>query len=45
MAAALDVPLVLAREQLGEAEGAGLMARDDGVEGTRFFRNAFGDWV
>ena len=45
VAAALDVPLVLAREQLGEAEGAGLMARDDGVEGTRFFRNAFGDWV
>ena len=33
--------VILARERLLAAEGAGLLARDDTVEGLRFFPNRF----
>ena len=35
------ISVILARERLLAAEGAGLLARDDTVEGLRFFPNRF----
>ena len=40
-AAALEVPLAVAGEHIAEAEAAGLLCRDDGPEGMRFFKNFF----
>eukprot|EP00879_Flechtneria_rotunda_P024552 GHRR01026031.1.p1 GENE.GHRR01026031.1~~GHRR01026031.1.p1 ORF type:complete len:417 (+),score=181.07 GHRR01026031.1:326-1576(+) len=37
----LALPLTLAREALFVAESAGVLCRDDGPEGLRFFRNFF----
>ncbi len=41
VAQALQVPLAIAQEHLLLAEGAGVLCRDDGPEGLRFFRNFF----
>lgn len=41
----LRVSVTLAVEHLGTAEIAGLLCRDDGVEGTRFFVNHFDKFV
>lgn len=40
-AAALEVPLVLVREHLRMGEARGVLCRDEGPEGRRFFRNFF----
>jgi ESCRT-II complex subunit VPS36 len=40
---ALGLPVALAREALQVAEAAGVLCRDDGPEGLRFFRNFFAD--
>ena len=37
----MSLSVILARERLLAAEGAGLLARDDTVEGLRFFPNRF----
>ncbi|CAK9869386.1 unnamed protein product [Sphagnum jensenii] len=42
-ARALGMAPALAREQLLAAEGQGLLCRDDGVDGLRFFSNFFKD--
>jgi ESCRT-II complex subunit VPS36 len=41
VSAALSLPLTLAREALLVAESRGVVCRDDGPEGLRFFRNFF----
>ncbi len=41
VAQALQVPLAIAQEHLLLAEGAGVLCRDDGPEGLRFFKNFF----
>lgn len=41
ISAALSLPLTLAKEALLVAEAAGVLCRDDGPEGLRFFRNFF----
>lgn len=41
VSAALLLPLTLAKEALLVAESAGVLCRDDGPEGLRFFRNFF----
>jgi ESCRT-II complex subunit VPS36 len=41
--AALGVPLAIASEHLLAAEALGVLCRDDGPEGLRFFRNFFAD--
>ena len=43
VAAALCVPLAIAAEHLLTAENRGVLCRDDGPEGLRFFRNFFQD--
>lgn len=43
VASALTVPLAIASEHLLTAEGSGILCRDDGAEGLRFFRNFFTD--
>lgn len=43
VSAALSLPLTLAREALLVAEAAGVLCRDDGPEGLRFFRNFYKD--
>ena len=43
VAGALTVPLAIASEHLLTAEGRGVLCRDDGPEGLRFFRNFFND--
>ena len=43
VANALTVPLAIASEHLLTAEGRGVLCRDDGPEGLRFFRNFFSD--
>lgn len=43
VSAQLAVPLPVASEHLLTAEGAGVLCRDDGPEGLRFFRNFFAD--
>jgi ESCRT-II complex subunit VPS36 len=40
---ALGLPVTLAREALLVAEASGVVCRDDGPEGLRFFRNFFGE--
>lgn len=41
VASSMSVPLAVAAEHLVTAEGAGVLCRDDGPEGLRFFRNFF----
>jgi ESCRT-II complex subunit VPS36 len=41
VSAALLLPLTLAKEALLVAESSGVLCRDDGPEGLRFFRNFF----
>ena len=41
VAAALSMPLAVAAEHLKTAEAAGVLCRDEGPEGLRFFRNFF----
>jgi ESCRT-II complex subunit VPS36 len=41
VSAALLLPLTLAKEALLVAESSGVLCRDDGPEGLRFFRNLF----
>lgn len=41
VSAALLLPLTLAKEALLVAEASGVLCRDDGPEGLRFFRNFF----
>lgn len=41
----LRVSVTLALEHLGTAEAAGLLCRDEGVEGTRFYANEFDSFV
>eukprot|EP00878_Enallax_costatus_P026204 GHUV01028090.1.p1 GENE.GHUV01028090.1~~GHUV01028090.1.p1 ORF type:complete len:456 (+),score=176.60 GHUV01028090.1:546-1913(+) len=41
VSAALSLPLTLAKEALLVAEARGVLCRDDGPEGLRFFRNFF----
>ncbi len=41
---AVQLPLLLAREHLVMAEKAGLLCRDDTLEGLRFFPNRFSEW-
>lgn len=41
VSAALSLPLTLAKEALLVAETRGVLCRDDGPEGLRFFRNFF----
>lgn len=43
VAAALSVPLAIAAEHLVTAEARGVLCRDDGPEGLRFYRNFFQD--
>ncbi len=43
VASALTVPLPIASEHLLTAENRGVLCRDDGPEGLRFFRNFFLD--
>jgi ESCRT-II complex subunit VPS36 len=43
VSAALSLPLTLAREALLVAESRGVVCRDDGPEGLRFFRNFFAE--
>ncbi|DBA94712.1 TPA: hypothetical protein ACH3X1_002268 [Trebouxia sp. C0004] len=43
VASALTVPLPIASEHLLTAENRGVVCRDDGPEGLRFFRNFFSD--
>lgn len=43
VAAALSIPLAIASEHLLAAEARGVLCRDDGPEGLRFFRNFFSD--
>eukprot|EP00775_Hariotina_reticulata_P005632 gene5632-5871_t len=43
VSAVLSLPLTLAREALLVAEAAGVLCRDDGPEGLRFFRNFYKD--
>lgn len=43
VASALTVPLPIAAEHLLTAENRGVLCRDDGPEGLRFFRNFFAD--
>ena len=42
-AAALRVPLAIAQAHLATAEAAGMLCRDDGPEGLRYFRNFFAE--
>lgn len=42
-AAALRVPLAIAQQHLATAETCGVLCRDDGPEGLRFFRNFFAE--
>ena len=42
-AAALHVPLAIAQAHLATAEAAGMLCRDDGPEGLRYFRNFFAE--
>lgn len=39
----LSIALPIAKEQLLLAEARGVLCRDDGPEGLRFFRNFFAD--
>jgi ESCRT-II complex subunit VPS36 len=41
VSAALVLPMTLAKEALLVAESSGVLCRDDGPEGLRFFRNFF----
>lgn len=41
VSAALMLPMTLAKEALLVAESSGVLCRDDGPEGLRFFRNFF----
>lgn len=41
VSAALVLPMTLAKEALLVAEASGVLCRDDGPEGLRFFRNFF----
>jgi ESCRT-II complex subunit VPS36 len=41
VSAALSLPLTLAKEALLVGEAAGVLCRDDGPEGLRFFRNFY----
>jgi ESCRT-II complex subunit VPS36 len=43
VAAALGVPVPVAGEHLKTAEGRGVLCRDEGPQGLRFFRNFFAD--
>lgn len=43
VAQALTIPLAIASEHLLTAESRGVLCRDDGPEGLRFFRNFFAD--
>ena len=43
VATALTIPLPIASEHLLTAENRGVLCRDDGPEGLRFFRNFFTD--
>jgi EAP30/Vps36 family len=43
VAAAMSVPVLIASEHLLTAERGGVLCRDDGPEGLRFFRNFFRD--
>lgn len=43
VASALVIPLPIASEHLLTAENRGVLCRDDGPEGLRFFRNFFTD--
>lgn len=43
VASALVIPLAIASEHLLTAEDRGVLCRDDGPEGLRFFRNFFTD--
>ena len=43
VASALTIPLPIASEHLLTAETRGVLCRDDGPEGLRFFRNFFTD--
>ena len=43
VAGALTIPLAIASEHLLTAEGRGVLCRDDGPEGLRFFHNFFND--
>ena len=43
VAVSLGVPVAIAGEHLRVAEGRGVLCRDDGPEGLRFFRNFFSD--
>lgn len=42
-AAALHVPLAIAQAHLATAEASGMLCRDDGPEGLRYFRNFFAE--
>ena len=43
VAAALSIPVAIANEHLLAAEAKGVLCRDDGPEGVRFYRNFFRD--
>ena len=43
VASALTIPLPIASEHLLTAENRGVLCRDDGPEGLRFFHNFFTD--
>lgn len=43
IATALGAPISLAQEHLATAEGMGILCRDDGPEGLRYFGNFFND--
>ncbi len=43
VASALLVPLAIANEHLLAVEARGVLCRDDGPEGMRFYRNFFHD--
>lgn len=42
-AAALQVPLAIAVQHLRTAESAGVLCRDEGPEGIKWYRNFFAD--
>ena len=44
VSAALTIPIAIASEHLLAAEGCGVLCRDDGPEGLRFYRNCFAEF-
>lgn len=44
VSAALSIPIAISTEHLLAAEACGLLCRDDGPEGLKFYRNCFAEF-